>query len=178
MISSISSWRKTLLTSNWRRNPPLVMAADICTADMVGFIYEYESSKTLRASGRKRCACFRQASLQGAKRWVLIFISIVWTPCYRNDFDLRTWARTVLLTLRSATRRLTRVVEAIRFPASEQQFEDVVTESYTAETDQGGTAIANGSGEVTVNGESELHENNWEKKEVWRRNGLRKMPSL
>lgn len=34
--------------------------------------------------------------------------------------------RTVLLTLREATRRLTRVVEAIRFPASEQQFEDVV----------------------------------------------------
>lgn len=42
----------------------------------------------------------------------------------------------------------------------EQQFEDVVTETYTAETDQGGTAIANGDGTVTVNGESELHKNN------------------
>lgn len=42
----------------------------------------------------------------------------------------------------------------------ENQFEDVVTETYTAETDQGGTAIANGDGTVTVNGESELHENN------------------
>ena len=42
----------------------------------------------------------------------------------------------------------------------ENSFEDVVTETYTAETDQGGTAIANGDGEVTVNGESNLHENN------------------
>jgi hypothetical protein len=42
----------------------------------------------------------------------------------------------------------------------ENQFEDVVTETYTAETDQGGTAIANGDGTVTVNGESDLHENN------------------
>ena len=42
----------------------------------------------------------------------------------------------------------------------ESQFEDVVTETYSAETDQGGTAIANGDGTVTVNGESELHENN------------------
>lgn len=42
----------------------------------------------------------------------------------------------------------------------EGQFEDVVTETYTAETDQGGTAIANGDGTVTVNGESDLHENN------------------
>ena len=42
----------------------------------------------------------------------------------------------------------------------EAQFEDVVTESYTAETDQGGTAIANGDGTVTVNGESDIHENN------------------
>ena len=39
----------------------------------------------------------------------------------------------------------------------ESQFEDVVTETYTAETDDGGTAIANGDGTVTVNGESELH---------------------
>ena len=42
----------------------------------------------------------------------------------------------------------------------ESQFEDVVTETYTAETDQGGTAIANGDGSVVVNGESDLHENN------------------
>lgn len=42
----------------------------------------------------------------------------------------------------------------------ESQFEDVVTETYSAETDQGGTAIANGDGTVTLNGESELHENN------------------
>ena len=42
----------------------------------------------------------------------------------------------------------------------ENQFEDVVTETYTAETDQGGTAIANGDGTVTVNGESDLHKNN------------------
>ena len=42
----------------------------------------------------------------------------------------------------------------------ENSFEDVVTETYTAETDQGGTAIANGNGEVTINGESDIHENN------------------
>ena len=42
----------------------------------------------------------------------------------------------------------------------ESQFEDVVTETYTAETDQGGTAIANGDGTVTVNDESKLHEDN------------------
>ena len=42
----------------------------------------------------------------------------------------------------------------------ENQFQDVVTETYTAETDQGGTAIANGDGSVVVNGESELHKNN------------------
>lgn len=40
----------------------------------------------------------------------------------------------------------------------ESQYQDVVTESYSAETDQGGNAIANGSGEVTINGESELQE--------------------
>lgn len=42
----------------------------------------------------------------------------------------------------------------------ENQFEDVVTETYTAETDQGGTAIANGDGSVVVNGESDIHEDN------------------
>ncbi len=39
----------------------------------------------------------------------------------------------------------------------ENQFQDVVTETYTAETEQGGTAIANGDGSVTVNGESDIH---------------------
>lgn len=35
----------------------------------------------------------------------------------------------------------------------ESQFsKEVTTETYTAETDGGGTAIANGSGEVNVNG--------------------------
>ena len=42
----------------------------------------------------------------------------------------------------------------------ENQFQDVVTETYTAETDQGGTAIANGDGSVEINGESELHKDN------------------
>ena len=42
----------------------------------------------------------------------------------------------------------------------ESQFEDVVTETYTAENDQGGTAIANGDGTVTVNGESDLQKDN------------------
>ncbi len=42
----------------------------------------------------------------------------------------------------------------------ENTYEDVVTETYTAETDQGGTAIANGDGSVTVNGESNLHKDN------------------
>lgn len=42
----------------------------------------------------------------------------------------------------------------------ENQFQDVVTETYSAETDQGGTAIANGDGSVVVNGESDIHENN------------------
>lgn len=41
----------------------------------------------------------------------------------------------------------------------ENQFADVVTESYSAETDDGGTAIANGSGSVTY-GESDLHKDN------------------
>ena len=37
--------------------------------------------------------------------------------------------------------------------AHESQFsKEVTTETYTAETDGGGTAIANGSGEVGVNG--------------------------
>lgn len=40
----------------------------------------------------------------------------------------------------------------------ETQFEDVVTETYTAETDSGGTAVVNGDGTVTINGESDLHE--------------------
>ena len=40
----------------------------------------------------------------------------------------------------------------------ESQFQDVVSETYTAETDKGGTAIANGSGEVHVNGESNSQE--------------------
>ena len=43
---------------------------------------------------------------------------------------------------------------------NESQYEDVVTETYTAETDAGGTAIANGDGSVTVNGESNLHKDN------------------
>lgn len=42
----------------------------------------------------------------------------------------------------------------------ENSFEDVVTETYSAETDNGGTAIANGDGSVSVNGESELYKNN------------------
>ncbi len=42
----------------------------------------------------------------------------------------------------------------------ESQFEDVVTETFSAETDQGGTAIANGDGTVTLNGESDIHEDN------------------
>ena len=42
----------------------------------------------------------------------------------------------------------------------ENQFEDVVTETYTAESDNGGTAIANGDGSVSVNGESNLHKEN------------------
>lgn len=43
---------------------------------------------------------------------------------------------------------------------NESQYEDIVTETYSAETDGGGTAIANGDGSVSVNGESNLHENN------------------
>ena len=42
---------------------------------------------------------------------------------------------------------------------NESQYEDVVTETFTAETDQGGTAIANGNGSVVVNGESDLYKN-------------------
>lgn len=38
------------------------------------------------------------------------------------------------------------------------QFETVVTESYTSETDGGGTAVVNRDGSVTY-GESNLHEN-------------------
>jgi len=41
----------------------------------------------------------------------------------------------------------------------EAQFEDVVTtESYEAKTDDGGTAIANGSGEVNCYGDSEVYQ--------------------
>ena len=41
----------------------------------------------------------------------------------------------------------------------EAQFEDVVTmESYEAKTDDGGTAIANGSGEVNYYGDSEIYQ--------------------
>lgn len=42
----------------------------------------------------------------------------------------------------------------------ENQFQDVITEEYTAETDQGGTAIANGNGSVVVNGESDIQKDN------------------
>ena len=38
----------------------------------------------------------------------------------------------------------------------ESQYQDVVTETYTAETDSGGTAIANGDGSVSINGESDI----------------------
>ena len=48
----------------------------------------------------------------------------------------------------------------IAWIAYENQFQDVVTETYTAETDQGGTAIANGDGSVEINGESNLHKDN------------------
>lgn len=42
----------------------------------------------------------------------------------------------------------------------ESQFEEVTTtESYEATTDDGGTAIANGSGEVRYYGAGEVHEN-------------------
>lgn len=42
----------------------------------------------------------------------------------------------------------------------ESQYADTVTETYTAETDAGGTAIANGKGSVTLSGESDIHEDN------------------
>ena len=42
----------------------------------------------------------------------------------------------------------------------ESQFSRTVTETYTAETDSGGTAIANGKGSVTLDGESDIHEDN------------------
>lgn len=41
----------------------------------------------------------------------------------------------------------------------ENSMEDIVTETYTAETDDGGTAIANGDGSIEINGESNLHKN-------------------
>ena len=43
---------------------------------------------------------------------------------------------------------------------NEHQYQDIVTETYTAETDSGGTAIANGDGSITLNGESNLHQDN------------------
>lgn len=39
----------------------------------------------------------------------------------------------------------------------ESQYEDVITETYEANTDNGGTAIANGNGEVNINGNGEVH---------------------
>lgn len=42
----------------------------------------------------------------------------------------------------------------------ESQFKDEVTESYEATTNEGGTAIAYGSGDITVNGEGKIHEDN------------------
>lgn len=43
----------------------------------------------------------------------------------------------------------------------ESQFTDeVITETYTAENDGKGNAIANGEGSVVINGESELYEDN------------------
>lgn len=43
----------------------------------------------------------------------------------------------------------------------ENQFMDeVVTETYTSETDSGGTAIANREGSVIVYGEGEIHKDN------------------
>ena len=51
----------------------------------------------------------------------------------------------------------------------ESQFEDVVTETYSAETDGGGTAIANGDGSVSLNGESDLYKDNQATKETPKR---------
>lgn len=40
----------------------------------------------------------------------------------------------------------------------EAQWEEVTTvESYQAEADNGGNAVINGNGEVTINGESQIH---------------------
>jgi len=39
----------------------------------------------------------------------------------------------------------------------ESQYEEVVTETYEANTDDGGTAIANRNGEVNVNGNGEVY---------------------
>ena len=41
-----------------------------------------------------------------------------------------------------------------------QYVDEVVTETYTAETDTGGTAIVNGEGSVIINGESNKDTNN------------------
>ena len=47
----------------------------------------------------------------------------------------------------------------------ESQYEDVVTETYEANTDGGGTAIANRDGEVNVDGNSKIHTDENENKE-------------
>ena len=41
-----------------------------------------------------------------------------------------------------------------------QYVDEVVTETYSSETDSGGTAIANREGSVIVYGQGEVHENN------------------
>lgn len=41
-----------------------------------------------------------------------------------------------------------------------QYMDEVVTETYTAENDGNGNAIANGKGSVVINGESKLYEDN------------------
>ena len=52
---------------------------------------------------------------------------------------------------------------------NENQYQDIVTETYTAETDSGGTAIANGDGRVSINGESDLYKDNQVTKETPKR---------
>ena len=48
------------------------------------------------------------------------------------------------------------ILTNIEWIVYESQYQDVVTETYTAETDSGGTAIANGDGSVSINGESDI----------------------
>lgn len=50
------------------------------------------------------------------------------------------------------------IVSNVCWITYENQFEDVVTETYTSESDNGGTAIVNRDGEVYY-GEGELHQN-------------------